>query len=63
MVDVFFLVRGNLTDAQWQQRLTFGPLLKNAATYAVIFGGSLLILSILGFEWTAEARMPYNAPT
>ncbi|MGB9632813.1 MAG: mechanosensitive ion channel family protein [Chloroflexaceae bacterium] len=50
LVDVFFLVRGNLTDAQWQQRLTFGPLLKNAATYGVIFGGSLLTLSILGFD-------------
>ncbi|MCS6880398.1 MAG: mechanosensitive ion channel family protein [Oscillochloridaceae bacterium] len=50
LVDLFFLVRGNLSDAQWQQRLTFGPLLKNAATYAVIFGGSLLILSILGFD-------------
>lgn len=50
LVNTFFLVRGDLSDAQWQQRLTFAPLLKSAAQYVVFFGGGLLILATLGFD-------------
>jgi moderate conductance mechanosensitive channel len=50
VVDALYLVRGDLSDAQWQQRLTFGPLLKNVAQYAVLFGGGLLVLTALGFN-------------
>lgn len=49
-VDKFFLVRRNLSDGQWQQRLTFAPLLKSIVRYAVVFGGALVILSVLGFD-------------
>ncbi len=50
LINNFFLVRGELSDAQWQQRLTFAPLLKSAAQYSVMFGGGLLVLAIVGFD-------------
>ncbi|HMQ33645.1 MAG TPA: mechanosensitive ion channel [Chloroflexaceae bacterium] len=50
LVSTLYLVRGDLSDAQWQQRLTFAPLMRSAATYAVLFGGGLLVLATLGFD-------------
>jgi small-conductance mechanosensitive channel len=50
LVNTFYLVRGDMSDAQWQQRLTFAPLMKSAAQYAVMFGGGLLVLASLGFD-------------
>jgi moderate conductance mechanosensitive channel len=50
LVDTFFLVRGELSDAQWQKRQTFAPLLKSVARYGTIFGGALLALTVLGFD-------------
>jgi small conductance mechanosensitive channel len=50
LVDTFFLVRGELSDAQWQKRQTFAPLLKSVARYGTIFGGGLLALTVLGFD-------------
>lgn len=50
LVDTFYLARGELSAAQWQQRLTFAPVMKSAAQYVVMFGGGLLILATLGFD-------------
>jgi small conductance mechanosensitive channel len=50
LIDKLFLVRGELTDGQWQQRVTFGPLLKSVVKYAVFFGGALLVLTVVGFD-------------
>lgn len=50
-IERFFLVREpHMNDGQWQQRLTFGPLLKSASQYAVYFGAILLVLMSLGFD-------------
>jgi small conductance mechanosensitive channel len=51
LLDRFFLVReDHLTDAQWQQRLTFTPLIKSASRYGVYFTAILLALVSLGFD-------------
>ncbi|NTU82386.1 MAG: mechanosensitive ion channel family protein [Chloroflexales bacterium] len=50
LINTFYLVRGELSAAQWQQRLTFAPVMKSAAQYVVMFGGGLLILATLGFD-------------
>jgi small conductance mechanosensitive channel len=50
LIDKFFLVRGELNEDQWRQRVTFGPLIKSVVRYGVVFGGTLLVLSTLGFD-------------
>jgi moderate conductance mechanosensitive channel len=50
LIDKFFLLRGSLSDGQWQQRLTFAPLLKSIVRYVVVFGGALAVLSLAGFD-------------
>jgi moderate conductance mechanosensitive channel len=51
LIDRFLLVREpGLTDAQWQQRLTFAPLLKSASRYGVYAATVLLVLVSLGFD-------------
>lgn len=51
LIERFFLVREpQMTDPQWQQRLTFAPLIKSASRYGVYFGTFLLILMSLGFD-------------
>lgn len=51
LIDRFFLVREpHITDAQWQQRLTFAPLLKSASRYGVYAATMLLVLVSLGFD-------------
>lgn len=51
VIERFFLVREpHMSDAQWQQRLTFAPLIKSASRYGVYFGTFLLILMSLGFD-------------
>jgi small conductance mechanosensitive channel len=51
LIDRFFLEREpHLSDAQWQQRLTFAPLLKSASRYGVYAATLLLVLVSLGFD-------------
>jgi len=52
LVDRLLLVRGELSDIQWQQRLTLTPLLKSTARYAIFFGAILLGLGVLGINTT-----------
>ncbi|MDM8527111.1 mechanosensitive ion channel family protein [Anaerolineales bacterium HSG24] len=50
LIDKFLLVRDNLTDIQWQQRLTMVPLVKSTIKYVIYFSAILLLLSALHFN-------------
>ncbi len=50
VVDKTFLVRGELTEDQWRQRLTFAPLMKSIIRYGVIAAAALFVLTVLGFD-------------
>ncbi|MDM8518720.1 mechanosensitive ion channel [Anaerolineales bacterium HSG6] len=50
LIDKFLLVRGDLTNVQWQQRLTMVPLVKSTLKYAIYFSAMLLLLSTLHFN-------------
>jgi small conductance mechanosensitive channel len=52
LVDKLLLVRGELNDIQWQQRLTLTPLIKSTARYAIFFSAILIGLGVLGFNTT-----------
>lgn len=48
LIDVFLLQRPrDLSDTQWQQRLTLGPLGKSLIRYGTYFGAFLIVLRIL----------------
>lgn len=52
LVDRLLLVRGELSDIQWQQRLTLTPLIKSTVRYAIFFGTIVIGLGVLGFNTT-----------
>lgn len=52
LVDRLLLVRGELSDLQWQQRLTLTPLIKSTARYAIFFGAILIGLGVFGIDTT-----------
>jgi len=52
LVDTLLLVRGELYDIQWQQRLTLTPLIKSTVRYVILFGAFLIGLGVLGFNTT-----------
>jgi small conductance mechanosensitive channel len=50
LIDRFVLVRGDLNDSQWQQRQTFGPVLKSALRYAIFSGAGIMMLGAVGVD-------------
>jgi small conductance mechanosensitive channel len=50
IIDRSVLVRGELSESEWQQRRTFGPLIKDALRYATYFGALLFALGALGID-------------
>ncbi len=50
VIDRTLLVRGDLSDVEWQQRRTFGPLIKDALRYVTYFAAFLFALGALGID-------------
>lgn len=50
LIERTLLVRGDLDDIEWQQRRTFGPLIKDALRYAIFFGAFLFALGAFGID-------------
>jgi small conductance mechanosensitive channel len=50
VIDRSLLVRGDLSDIEWQQRRTFGPLIKDALRYVTYFTAFLFALGALGID-------------
>jgi moderate conductance mechanosensitive channel len=50
IIDRSLLVRGDLSDIEWQQRRTFGPLIKDGLRYVTYFAAFLFALGALGID-------------
>jgi small conductance mechanosensitive channel len=52
LLDRLLLVRRDLDDYQWQQRLTLTPLIRSVCKYAVVFTAIIIGMSVCGINTT-----------